>query len=348
MTQLSMTKAQAPISLPLLLLLGSIAPLLVAFASQYLGGLQPCTLCIWQRYGYGGAIALGVITLALPRRLQIWGAVLTSLALLVVAGLAMFHVGVEQHWWQGLATCSGNLDVHQSVADLEKQLMDTPVIPCDRPAWTMFGISMAGYDFIYAALLGLFGLVAARPELAMSEPRRRLPGDLTPEQLIERVIRVDQAGEYGARRIYEGQLAVLPPGPDRSAVEHMAEQEGRHLREFDRLLGDRRVRPTALQPLWHVAGFALGAATALLGPQAAMACTVAVEEVIDEHYRRQGEALPESEGELKETIESFRREELEHRDTGLAHGAQEAVAYPLLTGAIKTGSRLAIWLAERF
>lgn len=182
----------------------------------------------------------------------------------------------------------------------------------------------------------------------MSEPRRRLPGDLTPEQLIERVIRVDQAGEYGARRIYEGQLAVLPPGPDRSAVEHMAEQEGRHLREFDRLLGDRRVRPTALQPLWHVAGFALGAATALLGPQAAMACTVAVEEVIDEHYQRQGEALPESEGELKETIESFRREELEHRDIGLAHGAQEAVAYPLLTGAIKTGSRLAIWLAERF
>ena len=182
----------------------------------------------------------------------------------------------------------------------------------------------------------------------MSEPRRRLPGDITPEQLVDRVIRVDQAGEYGARRIYEGQLAVLKHGPDRSAVEHMAEQEGRHLAEFDRLLGDRRVRPTALQPIWHVAGFALGAATALLGPKAAMACTVAVEEVIDEHYRRQGEALPESEGALKETIESFRREELEHRDTGLAHGAQEAVAYPLLTGAIKTGSRLAIWLAERF
>ena len=80
---------------------------------------------------------------------------------LEVSGLALFHVGVEQHWWQGLASCTGNLDVHQSVADLEKQLMDTPVIPCDRPAWTMFGISMAGYDFIYAGLLGLFGLVAA-------------------------------------------------------------------------------------------------------------------------------------------------------------------------------------------
>ncbi len=179
------------------------------------------------------------------------------------------------------------------------------------------------------------------------QPRRRLPGDLTPEQMIDRVIRVDQAGEYGARRIYEGQLAVLPPGPDRAAVEHMAAQERRHLEVFDRMAAERRVRPTALQPLWHVAGFALGAATALLGTRAAMACTVAVEEVIDEHYRRQAEALPEGEAELRSTIETFRAEEIEHRDTGLAHGAEQAVAYPLLTRAIKDGSRLAIWLAER-
>ena len=179
------------------------------------------------------------------------------------------------------------------------------------------------------------------------ERRRNLPGDLTGEQLVDRVIRVDQAGEYGARRIYEGQLAVLPPGPGRAAVEHMAAQERRHLEAFDRLVAERRVRPTALQPLWHVAGFALGAATALLGPQAAMACTVAVEEVIDAHYRRQGEMLPESERELKSTIERFRSEEIEHRDLGLAHGAEQAPAYSLLTRAIKTGSRLAIWLAER-
>jgi ubiquinone biosynthesis monooxygenase Coq7 len=182
---------------------------------------------------------------------------------------------------------------------------------------------------------------------ASTRLRRRLPGDLTPGQLVDRVIRVDQAGEYGARRIYEGQLAVLPPGPDRAAVEHMARQEGRHLEVFDRMLVDRRVRPTALQPLWHVAGFALGAASAILGAKAAMACTVAVEEVIDAHYRRQGEALPESEGELKATIERFRAEEVEHRDTGLARGAEEAPGYELLTGAIKAGSRLAIWLAER-
>jgi disulfide bond formation protein DsbB len=161
MTPVSLAKVPSRIPLPLLLLLGSIAPLLVAFASQYLGGLQPCTLCIWQRWGYGAAIVIGLASLMLPPALRPWGAALTSLALLVVAGIALFHVGVEQHWWQGLASCSGDLDTHQSVADLEKQLMATPVIPCDRPAWTGFGISMAGYDVIYAALLGLFGLVAA-------------------------------------------------------------------------------------------------------------------------------------------------------------------------------------------
>ncbi len=177
--------------------------------------------------------------------------------------------------------------------------------------------------------------------------QRRLPGDPSGDQSIERMIRVDQAGEYGARRIYEGQLAVLPQGPGRAAVEHMAEQERRHLATFDRMVGDRHVRPTALQPLWHAAGFALGAATALLGSRAAMACTVAVEEVIDAHYARQAAALPESEGALKTTIEKFRGEELEHRDLALAHGAGEAPAYELLTSAIKAGSRLAIWLAER-
>ncbi len=161
MTPASLTGPRAPFALPVLLLAGSVAPLLVAFASQYLGGLEPCELCIWQRWGWGAAIALGLVTLALPRRWQKPGAILTSLAILATAGLALFHVGVEQHWWQGLAACTGNLNVNQSVADLEKQLMATPVIPCDRPAWTLFGISMAGYDVLYALALGLFGLVLA-------------------------------------------------------------------------------------------------------------------------------------------------------------------------------------------
>ncbi len=175
----------------------------------------------------------------------------------------------------------------------------------------------------------------------------RLPGDLRREDLVARMIRVDQAGEYGARRIYEGQLAVLGRGPSGPTIRKMYEQELVHLEAFDELIAARRVRPTALQPLWHVAGFALGAATALMGEKAAMACTVAVEEVIDAHYAGQVEALGEEEAALKETIESFRAEELEHRDTALAAGAEQAPAYPLLSGAIKAGSRLAIWLSTR-
>jgi len=177
--------------------------------------------------------------------------------------------------------------------------------------------------------------------------RPYLPGDLTPGKALARMIRVDQAGEYGARRIYEGQLAVLGRSPAAATIRKMHEQELAHLETFDRLVAERRVRPTLLQPVWHVAGFALGAATALLGEKAAMACTVAVEEVIDEHYAGQAERLGEDEPELKKTIEEFRADEQEHRDIGLEHDAEGAPAYPLLSGAIKAGSRLAIWLSER-
>ena len=175
----------------------------------------------------------------------------------------------------------------------------------------------------------------------------RLPGDLTRDELIDRIIRVDHAGEFGAKRIYEGQLAVLRGKPEAQAIEHMYQQELEHLRTFEKLMVERRVRPSALHPLWNAAGFALGAATALLGPKAAMACTVAVEEVIDEHYRQQSDKLGQDEVPLKAKIDKFRAEELQHRDAGLEHGAEKAPAYPLLTGAIKAGSRLAIWLAER-
>src|SRR5690606_39005012 len=105
-------------------------------------------------------------------------------------------------------------------------------------------------------------------------------------------------------------------------------------REFDRLLVERRVRPTLLQPLWHVAGFALGAATALLGEKAAMACTVAVEEVIDEHYAKQAHLLGDDEKPLRDTIEEFRAEELQHRNEALAQGAEQAPAYPALSAGI--------------
>ena len=175
----------------------------------------------------------------------------------------------------------------------------------------------------------------------------RIPGDPWGRDLVDRVIRVDHAGEYGAVRIYEGQLAVLGKSAAGPVIRKMAEQEREHLRTFDDLVARRRVRPTALLPVWHLAGFALGAGTALLGKKAAMACTVAVEEVIDEHYAGQVAALDDDEAALRDTCEQFRQEELEHRDTGLEHGAEGAPAYPLLTSAIKKGSRLAIWLSER-
>ena len=175
----------------------------------------------------------------------------------------------------------------------------------------------------------------------------RLPGDLTKDELIERILRVDHAGEYGAVRIYEGQLRVLGQGPSGEIVRDMAEKEREHLATFASLLPQRRVRPSLLQPLWHVAGFALGAATAALGPKAAMACTVAVEEVIDEHYARQVALLGDDEAELRALCERYRQDEVEHGQTALDQGARQAPGYRALTGMVKAGSRAAIWLSER-
>jgi 3-demethoxyubiquinol 3-hydroxylase len=174
-----------------------------------------------------------------------------------------------------------------------------------------------------------------------------LPGDADKDELVERMIRVDQAGEFGAVRIYAGQMAVLRQGAARARIHGMAEKEREHLDAFNRLMVERRVRPTLLSPLWHVAGFALGAATAFMGERAAMACTVAVEEVIEEHYTQQAAALGEDEAELRGTIEQFRADETAHKDEALSHEAEQAPGYPLLSAAIKTGSRLAIWLSTR-
>lgn len=162
------------------------------------------------------------------------------------------------------------------------------------------------------------------------------------------MIRVDQAGEYGATRIYAGQLAVLPPGsPAAKLISRMALQEQRHLARFDQLVAERRVRPTALQPLWNASGFALGAGTALISEEAAMACTDAVETEIDRHYKQQLDDLGEDDPELSADIADFRAEELEHLETARAAGAERAVAYPLLTGAIRAACRVAIALSKR-
>ncbi len=164
------------------------------------------------------------------------------------------------------------------------------------------------------------------------------------------MIRVDQAGEFGATRIYAGQLAVMGDrGPHSAEIRAMAEQEAGHRAEFDALMAKRGVRPTALQPFWDVAGFALGAGTALIGPEAAMACTAAIETEIDEHYSRQLEELEKSgdDPELSDMIARFRDDEREHRDAALAAGAEKAPAYPLLSAAIRLGCRAAIRISEK-
>ncbi|HWI88295.1 MAG TPA: demethoxyubiquinone hydroxylase family protein [Sphingomicrobium sp.] len=171
------------------------------------------------------------------------------------------------------------------------------------------------------------------------------PGDRRPDNAS--MVRVDQAGEYGATRIYAGQLAVLRANcPEAKLIARMAAQEQRHLDRFNNLMAQRKVRPTALQPLWNVAGFALGAATALMSTEAALACTDAIETEIDKHYSSQLAQLGSDDPELASDIAEFQSDELEHRDTARAAGATNAAGYPLLTAAIRAGCRVAIELSK--
>jgi len=173
------------------------------------------------------------------------------------------------------------------------------------------------------------------------------PGD--PRPRTDSMIRVDQAGEYGATRIYAGQLAIMGDRtPAAREIAGMARQEERHRAFFDSMIADRGVRPTLLQPFWTVAGFALGAATAAIGPEAAMACTAAVETEIDKHYSEQLQQLGDSDPDLSAAIAEFQAEEVEHRETALAHGAESAPAYPLMSALIRLGCRVAIETAKRF
>lgn len=164
----------------------------------------------------------------------------------------------------------------------------------------------------------------------------------------EAMLRVDQAGEFGATRIYAGQLAVMGDrAPHAAEVAAMAAQEAEHRKKFDALMAARGIRPTALQPLWSVTGFALGAATALISPEAAMACTAAIETEIDRHYSQQLEELGESDPELSAMIAEFRDDEREHHAAAIDAGAERAPAYGLLSAAIRLGCRAAIGLSTR-
>ncbi len=165
---------------------------------------------------------------------------------------------------------------------------------------------------------------------------------------IASMLRVNQAGEYGAKRIYAGQLAVMGDRiPAARSIAHMAEQEERHLSAFNKLLAERGVRPTVLQPIWDVAGFALGAVTAAIGPKTAMACTVAIETEIDLHYSEQLAEIGDSDPELSAMVADFQAEEQEHKATALAEGAERAPAYPLMSAVIRLGCRTAIALSKR-
>ena len=183
-----------------------------------------------------------------------------------------------------------------------------------------------------------------RPGLARVTPGAR-------DGRLAEILRVDHAGEYGAVQIYRGQRAVfdaLPAKADTSALlKEMEDGEAHHLATFDRLLAERRVRPTLFSPLWNAAGFALGAGTALLGEKAAMACTAAVEEVIEQHYAAQIEELEGTEDALAATLVEFREDELEHKETAEREGAEETPGYGLLKAAIQTGCRVAIRLSEK-
>ncbi len=170
----------------------------------------------------------------------------------------------------------------------------------------------------------------------------------TQRQVLEEIIRVDHAGEYGATRIYDGQIAVFGKNSKiGKTILHMAEQEQEHIDKFNELILEHRVRPTALLPVWNIAGYALGASTALLGEKAAMACTVAVEKVIGDHYQEQLELLEDDHKDLKKTISKFRDDELEHHDIGIEHDAESTPGYKIMSKIIELGCKTAIAISKK-
>ena len=170
----------------------------------------------------------------------------------------------------------------------------------------------------------------------------------TNREILEQIIRVDHAGEYGATRIYDGQIAVFGKNSKiGKTIQHMADQEQEHIDKFNELILEHRVRPTALLPVWNIAGFALGASTALLGEKAAMACTVAVEKVIGEHYQEQLDLLEDDHKDLKKTISKFRDDELEHHDIGIEHDAESAPGYKIMSRVIELGCKTAIAISKK-
>jgi ubiquinone biosynthesis monooxygenase Coq7 len=177
-----------------------------------------------------------------------------------------------------------------------------------------------------------------------------LPGDRPKHKIISSIIRVNHAGEFGAKRIYQGQLDYTQDQETWNLINHMKKQEEKHLDYFANAIKKRRVRPTILMPLWHLYGYALGALTAKLGKTSAMACTESVEEVINEHYLDQLQKLTHyhEEKELKKHIEQFRQEELEHQSIAQQYDAAKAPMHKALAAVIKISCKFAIQMSKIF
>ena len=173
-------------------------------------------------------------------------------------------------------------------------------------------------------------------------------GSKVPKKLIDEIIRVDHAGEYGATKIYAGQLIVFGKNSKiGKTIKHMANQEQKHIDTFNKLIIEKRVRPTALMPVWNLTGYLLGITTALMGKKAAMACTVAVEDVIGKHYEKQAKQLGNKDPKLKKIILEFRDDELEHHDIGIEHEAEKTPGYNILSKVIKIGCKTAIEISKK-
>ena len=173
----------------------------------------------------------------------------------------------------------------------------------------------------------------------------------TNKKKLEEILRVDNAGERGAIKIYEGQLLALKTLKQdeslKEKIEKMKEGEKEHLEYFEKEIQKRKIKPTYLLPLWDVMGISLGFGTALLGKKAAMLCTASVEEVIEDHYKNQLKSLGNDEIELKNKIEKFKSDEIEHKNTAYDSGATNKGIYSVMDKIIKTGSRIAITISEK-
>ena len=284
------------------------------------------------------------------------GALLAA-TFLVGAGIAVWHAGAEWKFWPGPQACAST-GAGASAAGLAALMHGAKVAAphCDEAAWRFLGLSMAGWNALISLKLAAWSAVWAvwragrDPIMTQTRPLPARPGPGAPAARLAEILRVDQAGELGAVQIYRGQRAVFARAKGRARIadqlQTMQAQEAAHLAAFDQLLNERKVRPTLMTPLWRLAGFALGAGTALIGETAAHACTEAVESVIEQHYADQIAEVAETEPDLAAELTRFRDDELAHRDLAVAEGARQAPAYPLLAALIRAGCRAAIRISE--